>query len=92
MRKFTDRVILILNVLGAGGMILAYLAPLINPQKIFFPAIFGLAYPYILMVNLLFICYWLIRLKKEIFISLIIILMGWNHLNNTLPLNFKEAN
>ncbi len=92
MRKFTDRVILILNVLGAAGMILAYLAPIINPQKIFFPAIFGLAYPYILMVNLLFICYWLIRLKKEIFISLIVILIGWNHLNNTLPLNFKEAN
>ncbi len=92
MRKFTDRIILILNILGAAGMIMAYLAPLINPQKIFFPALFGLAYPYILMVNLLFICYWLIRLKKEIFISLVVILLGWNHLNNTLPLNFKEAN
>jgi endonuclease/exonuclease/phosphatase family metal-dependent hydrolase len=91
LRKFTDRVILILNVLGAAGIVLAYLAPVLNPQKIFFPALFGLAYPYILMLNLLFICYWLIRLKKEIFISLIAILIGWNHLNNTLPLNFKEA-
>lgn len=90
MRKFTDRVILILNVLGALGMLLAYVAPLINPAKIFFPALFGLAYPYILMLNLLFICFWLIRLKKEIFISIVVILVGWNHLNNMLPLSFKE--
>lgn len=83
--------ILILNVLVALGLILSYLAPLINPAKLFFPALFGLAYPYILMANLLFICYWLIRLKKEIFISILVILIGWNHLNNMLPMNFKDA-
>jgi len=91
VRKFTDRAILILNVLAALGLILSYLAPLIDPAKVFFPAIFGLAYPYILMLNLLFICYWLIRLKKEIFISIVVILFGWNHLNNMLPLNFKDV-
>lgn len=91
MRRFTDRAILILNVLAALGMILSYLAPLINPAKVFLPALFGLAYPYILIVNLLFICYWLIRLKKEIFISIVVILIGWSHLNNMVPLNFKDA-
>jgi len=91
MRKFADRMILVLNVLAALGMILSYLAPLINPAKVFFPALFGLAYPYILMANLLFVFYWLIRLKKEIFISIIVILLGWNHLNNMLPLNFKDV-
>lgn len=91
MRKFTDRVILILNVLAALGMILSYLAPLVNPAKVFFPALFGLAYPYILMLNLLFVCYWLIRLRKEILISIVVILLGWPHLNNMLPLNFKDV-
>jgi len=91
VRKLTDRIILILNVLVALGLLLSYLAPLINPAKIFFPALFGLAYPYILMLNLLFICYWLIRLKKEIIISIIVILIGWKHLNNMLPLNFKDV-
>ena len=90
MRKFTDRVILILNVLASFGLLLAYLAPFINPSKLVLPALFGLAYPFLLILNLLFICYWLIRLKKEILISIIVILLGWNHLNNLLPLNFKD--
>jgi len=91
VKKVTNRAILILNILAALALILSYMAPLVNPAKIFFPALFGLAYPYILMVNLLFIFYWLISLKKEIFISILVILIGWFHLNNTLPLNFKDV-
>ena len=91
MRKFTDKVILILNILAAIAMLLAYLAPLVNPARVFLPALFGLAYPYILMVHLAFICYWLIRLKAEILLSLFITLLGWNHLNNLLPLNLRPS-
>jgi len=91
VERFTDRVILILNYLAAAGLLLAYLSPGINPSRFLLPALFGLAYPYLLILNLLFLSYWLIRLKKEILISTIVILLGWNHLNNLLPLNFKDA-
>jgi len=80
--KITDRVVLILNILGAIAMLMAYLSPLVNPARMVIPALFGLAYPYLLMMHLAFLCYWLIRLKKEILISLIVVLLGWNHLNN----------
>ena len=91
MGKFTDRVVLILNILAAMAMLIAYLAPVVNPARIFFPALFGLAYPYILMVHLAFICYWLIRLKEEILISVIVILLGWGHINNLIPLNLRPS-
>lgn len=91
MGKFTDRVVLILNILSALAMLLAYLAPFVNPSRIFLPALFGLAYPYLLMLHLAFLCFWLIRMKKEILISMIVILLGWNHLNNLLPLNFRSS-
>lgn len=91
MGKFTDRIILILNLLGVVAMLLAYLAPLVNPSRIFFPALFGLAYPYLLMLHLAFIFYWLLRLKKEILISILLIMLGWNHLNSLVPLNFRPA-
>lgn len=91
MGKFTDRVILILNILGAVAMLLAYLAPLVNPARMFFPALFGLAYPFLLMLHLAFLCYWLIRLKKEILISVLVILLGWNHLNSLIPMNFRPS-
>jgi len=91
VRKLADRIILVLNALAATGMLVAYLAPLVNPSKVILPALFGLAYPFLLILNLLLLCYWLIQLKKEILISLIVILLGWNHLNSLLPLNLKEA-
>jgi endonuclease/exonuclease/phosphatase family metal-dependent hydrolase len=89
--KFTDRAVLILNILGAVAMLLAYLAPYVNPSRVVLPALFGLAYPYILLAQLLFFCYWLIRLKREIIIPVIVILLGWNHLNNLLPLNLRSS-
>ena len=76
MSKITDRVVLILNILGAIAMLMAYLSPLVNPARMVIPALFGLAYPYLLMMHLAFLCYWLIRLKKEILISLIVVLLG----------------
>jgi hypothetical protein len=90
VRKITNRIVLILNLISATGMLLAYLAPFINPAKFFIPALFGLAYPYLLMINLAFLCYWMIGLKKEIVISLFVVLLGWNHLNNLLPLSGKN--
>jgi endonuclease/exonuclease/phosphatase family metal-dependent hydrolase len=89
--KFTDRAIFILNILGAAALLVAYLAPLVNPARLVLPALFGLAYPYLLMLNLLFLFYWLIRLKKEILISFLVILLGWNHLNNLIPINLRPS-
>jgi len=91
VNKIADKVLFILNILGAAALLLAYLAPLVNPAKMFFPALFGLAYPYLLLANLIFLLIWLIRLKKAVLLSLIVILLGWNHLNNLIPINFKDS-
>jgi len=91
VKKFIEGLILILNVLVAAALLLSYLAPFINPSRWFLPALFGLAYPYLLILNLIFVCYWLIRLKRQILISFVVILLGWNNLNNLLPLNFRES-
>jgi len=91
VNKLTNKILLILNILSAAALMLAYLAPLVNPAKMVLPALFGLAYPYLLLANLVFLCVWLIRLRKEVLLSLIVILLGWNHLNNLLPINFKDS-
>lgn len=90
MRRFSYGILLSLNLLAAAALIFTYLAPFINPSKFLLPALFGLAYPYFLIINLIFLFYWIIRLKKELVISLVIILMGWSHLNNLLPMSGKN--
>jgi endonuclease/exonuclease/phosphatase family metal-dependent hydrolase len=91
VKKFLEGILLVLNLVMAAALLLSYLAPVINPSRMAWPALFGLGYPYLLILNLFFVCYWLIRLKKPIFISLLVILLGWNHLNDMIPLNFRES-
>lgn len=82
--------VLVLNMLSAAALLFSYLAPLVSPARFILPALFGLAYPYLLMLNLVFVFIWMIRLKKEILLSAVVILLGWNHLNNLLPITGKN--
>jgi len=91
VKKIIQGLILILNSLAALALLISYLAPFINPSKWAIPALLGLGYPYLLYLNLVFVVYWSIRLKRQIIISLLVILLGWNHLNNLIPLNFRES-
>lgn len=91
MKKFAHRIILLLNILAVLALLLAYLAPFVNPARIFIPALFGLGYPLILLVNLGFVFYWMIRLRKELLLSLLVILIGWNNLNRLIPINISPS-
>lgn len=90
MRKLAGKILLYTNIFLALCLLLSYTAPIINPGKLFLPAFFGLAYPYLLVLNLVFLVYWIIRLRKELLISLIVILLGWYHLTNFIPVRFKK--
>ncbi len=90
MRKLAGKILLLINILIALLLMLSYTAPVINPAILLFPAFLGLAYPYLVLVNLIFLVYWTIRFRKELLISLIAILIGWGHLANLIPLNFDS--
>jgi endonuclease/exonuclease/phosphatase family metal-dependent hydrolase len=89
LRKIAGKLIFYANIFVAVLLLLSYTAPFINPSTLLFPAFLGLAYPYLLLINLVFLAYWIIRFRKELLISLIVILIGWGHLMNFLPLNFS---
>jgi len=61
---------------------MAYLAVHISPNDFALPAFFGLAYPYILIVNIVHVIIWAMLLRYEALISLIIIAIGFNHFSN----------
>ncbi len=90
MKRFSYGILLTLNLISAAALLFSYLAPIINPSKFLLPALFGLAYPYFLIINMIFLFYWIIRLNKVLAISLVVILLGWNHLNNLLPMSGKN--
>lgn len=70
---------------------MSYLAVHINPDDFALPAFFGLAYPYILLANIIMIIAWIMMLRYEALISLILILFGYSHFLNYIQL-FQSRN
>jgi len=68
----------LLNILFALALLLAYLSSYISPEITTFFAFLGLGYLLLMFANLLFMLFWLIRGKGKLFLSLIVILLGYS--------------
>jgi len=73
-----DKIILWINILLCCALLVSYLAPITDPQKFWPVAFFGLAYPFLLMANLIMVFYWLLRKKWLIIFSVATIACGWS--------------
>lgn len=90
-QSFIGKVLLWINLLLCFALLLSYLAPNVNPSKVWIFAFFGLAYPLILLTNLVMMAYWLLRRRWQFALSLITILIGWNVLVNNVGFRFSGA-
>ncbi len=82
--SFFDRLVLYINYLFVAAILISYLSPITDPKTFWPVAFFGLGYPILLFVNLLFVLYWAFRRQTYALISLIGILIGWKVLNNNI--------
>jgi endonuclease/exonuclease/phosphatase family metal-dependent hydrolase len=80
LKRILRRIIGFSNLAIAMLLILSFLSPHISPERFWMPAFLGLAYPYILLFNLMLMVFWIIMKKREFLISLLAILLGWNTL------------
>jgi len=83
-----SKFVLIANIFAVISLLLSYLASYSDPSSFWISQFFGLAYPAIFMINLLFVFYWLIRWPKIALISGIAILAGWSMILNYI--GFRE--
>ncbi|MCH8332214.1 MAG: endonuclease/exonuclease/phosphatase family protein [Bacteroidetes bacterium] len=84
--RFIHRIVLLINVLFAFALLLANLAPYLDPQNFWPVAFAGLAYPPLLLLNLLFMLYWFIIKRGYWWLSLTIVLLGWYQIMNFVAL------
>lgn len=90
--SWPNKFIFLINICCALLLIASYSASYISP-KIFWPlSFFGLAYPFILLVNIFFVIYWVLFRKWQLLVSLIIILLGWPHLIAHFQIHFGNTN
>lgn len=86
-----DKFIFILNSLFATLLLLSYLNYYVSPVKISFFALISLIIPVLIAINILFLIYWLIRLKKQIFLSIFVLAIGYQYLTKFYTVKDKEV-
>lgn len=79
---FFKKIFITLNIITVLALITAYLSVKISPAVFCYPAFFGLAYPYILFANILFILGWLFFNPIYSLLSLSVIIAGYSHTND----------
>ena len=90
MRSFLHKILVIISLVFSTSLLIAYLAPLISPEKFWPPAFFGLAYPYLLVINITFVIYWILRRRLSFLLPLIAIIIGYSHLGRFINLGSKQ--
>lgn len=83
-----SRLVLIVNIFAVIALLLSYLASYLDPSSFWIAPFFGLAYPAILLINIILIFYWLIRCPRFALISGLAILAGWTVILNYI--GFRE--
>ena len=69
------------NITSLLILLLSYLSPYVNPI-VFWPIAFiGLIFPVLYIINILFLTYWIIILKKPIWINIVILIIGAGNIN-----------
>lgn len=75
-----DKFVFFLNSLAATMLLLSYILPYIEPKRFAFISVLSLTVPFLIMVNILFVIYWLLKVRKQMLLSLIVLLIGFQYL------------
>lgn len=76
MKRIIKRTVFIFNIIAALALLASYISAFVNPENFWLLAFFGLFYPFLLILNILFLLFWLIFKKYHFLLSLLIILIG----------------
>ena len=85
-----EKFLFFINSLFAVVLLFSYLLPFIPPAKFALLSVFTLAVPFLILVNIIFLLYWLFRLKKQVLLSFVVLLLGINHLTSIYEISAEE--
>ena len=76
--NFIDKLLYFVNSILAILLLLSFLLQFIKPSLFPYLSFMSLSVPILLIINLLFFVYWLVKLKKQFILSLFVLLIGYS--------------
>ncbi len=71
--------------------LLAYIAPYISPAQVSLFMFMGVAFPWLLIVNFLFVGIWALSRYRYWWYSAAVVVVGWSHLTSVFGVHFSQA-
>ncbi len=90
MGEFFKNIIRIGSALVILLTFLSYLCPFINPEKFPWLSFFGTAFPWLVILNLCFLFFWMWRRDRFVFYHLGILMLGWSYISSLMGVNFGK--
>lgn len=86
-----DKLLFIVNSLLATILLVSFLSYYISPNTFSFISFLSLSIPFLIILNLLFIIYWILKLKKQFLLSTIILLIGFQYITKLYSFTEKKV-
>jgi endonuclease/exonuclease/phosphatase family metal-dependent hydrolase len=89
--KFVSKIIFLVNSLAAFLLLISYILPYIPPKRFATLSVLSLGVPLLILLNVFFLAYWIIRLKKQFLLSLVVLLLGWSYISSMYKFSSSET-
>lgn len=85
-----DKIIYFVNGIFAVILLLAYVLPFVPPKTFSLLSVLSLSVPVLLVVNAMFCLYWLLKVKKQLVLSLIVLVLGYDSISTLYRFSSSE--
>ena len=72
-----DKIVFVFNAIIATVLLLSFILPFLPPKTFSFLSVLSLGVPLLILLNVLFFLYWLIKIKKQLVLSLFVLFIGY---------------
>lgn len=78
--NFLDKLVFLINSVVSLLLLLSYGLSYVPPKTFSFLSVLSLSVPVLIILNMAFAVYWLIKLKKQLLLSVLVLALGYNYI------------
>ncbi|GAA3624710.1 endonuclease/exonuclease/phosphatase family protein [Flavivirga jejuensis] len=75
--SFINKIIYLINVIVALLLLFSFALPFLPPKTFSILSVLNLGVSFLILVNVLFFLYWLVKLKRQLMVSLFVLFLGY---------------
>lgn len=73
----TEKIVFVLNAMASTVLLLSFILPYLPPKTFAFLSVLSLGVPLLILMNVLFFVYWLVKIKRQLILSLFVLVIGY---------------